>query len=180
MTKLDKNRPVIIGIVGKHNSGKTTFITKVIKILKERGYKVCSVKHDPKGKAKVDTEGKDSYLMYKAGSEQVILVSPNKITSFVRIEREINPIDIIKNYGAKICDIYILEGFKWFKGFDKFEVIRKSQGENNLVLKDSDELKGIITDFSPSPFSPSFDINNPIEFVNYIENNYLNNIKTHL
>lgn len=178
MTSLKKNKPAIIGIVGRHNSGKTTFITKVIRILKEKGYKVCSIKHDPKGKAKVDTEGKDSYLMYNAGSEQVILVSPKKITSFTRIEEEFNPLDIIKDFGLKNCDIYILEGFKWFKGFDKFEVIRKSQGENKLILKNNDELKGVITDFYP--FNPSFDINNPIEFVNYIEKNYLNSVKSNL
>ncbi|HHG75070.1 MAG TPA: molybdopterin-guanine dinucleotide biosynthesis protein MobB, partial [Persephonella sp.] len=51
---MGKNIPVI-SIVGVHNSGKTTFIENLIRILSEKGYKIGAVKHDPKGKAKTDT-----------------------------------------------------------------------------------------------------------------------------
>jgi len=80
----------VICIVGAHNSGKTTFITKVINILTLEGYNVVAMKHDPKGKAKTDTEGKDSFRMYQAGAKQVILASPYKITTYSKIEKEIH------------------------------------------------------------------------------------------
>ena len=159
----------VIFIVGAHNSGKTTFIEKVIQILSEKGYKVVAVKHDPKGKAKTDTEGKDSWKMYNAGAEQVILASPKKITSYIRAEFDYTPEYILKNLIVAKADIVIFEGFKWFKGYDKYEVIRKD--ENRELLTDPEELKGVITDYYS--FHTRFDINKPEEFVKYIENTYL-------
>lgn len=69
---MDRN---VIVIVGAHNSGKTTFIEKVVSILSEEGVKVAYIKHDPKGKAKTNTEGKDSYKIYNAGATEVIIAS---------------------------------------------------------------------------------------------------------
>ncbi len=155
-------------IVGAHNSGKTTFIEKVIKILTEKGYKITAVKHDPKGKAKTDTEGKDSWKMFNAGARQVILASPKKLTTYTRIEENYTPEDILKHITVE-TDLVIFEGFKWFKGFDKFEVIRKE--ENRELLTEKNELKGVITDFLD--FSLKFDINKPEEFVEYLEKEYL-------
>ena len=162
-------KPVIIGFVGRHNSGKTTFIEKLIKLLKEEGYKVISIKHDPKGKAEIDKEGKDSYRMFQAGADQVILVSPDKVFSTVR-DTEENPLKIIEKYAIDNPDIIILEGFKWFKGFDKYEVIRKEENRD-LVLQNNPELKGVISDYNVN-FSPQFDINNPSEFVKYLKEYY--------
>jgi len=160
----------IIGIVGAHNSGKTTFISKLIKKLKENKYKVVAVKHDPKGKAKTDTEGKDSWKFQQAGADQVILASPNKITTFNKIEKELSPFEIIDKFADKSVDLIILEGFKWYEGFDKFEVIRKEENRE-LLLKESVELKGVITDYYP--FNPSFDINNVNKFFEYLKMHYL-------
>jgi molybdopterin-guanine dinucleotide biosynthesis protein B len=166
-----KNIPVIT-IVGAHNSGKTTFISKVIKTLSSEGYKICAVKHDPKGKAKTDTEGKDSYKMYHAGAGQVILASPDKITSYIR-EENYTLDKILKNYIIDDTDIVIVEGFKWAEGLDKFEVIRKEENRD-LMLKNSPDLKGVITDYFQ--FEPSFDINKPEQFVEFIKKNYLKSI----
>ena len=165
---MDK-KPVIIGIVGAHNSGKTTFIEKVIKLLKQKSYKVIAIKHDPKGKAKTDTEGKDSWKFQQAGADEVLLVSPSKITTFTKIEKEPHPLEIIERYTHINPDFIILEGFKWYKGFDKFEVIRKEENRD-LLLKDNPELKGVITDYYDFPLK--FDINNPEEFVEYLEKYY--------
>ena len=163
-------KPIIIGIVGAHNSGKTTFITRVINLLKEKGIRVCAVKHDPKGKAETDTKGKDSYRMYEAGADQVILVSPNKITSFIRNDNSKNIKELLEQLVLEDIQIVILEGFKGYEGFDKFEVIRKVENRN-LILKNSKDLKGVITDYYDYPLK--FDINNPKEFVNFIIKEYL-------
>jgi len=159
----------IIAFVGRHNSGKTTFITKLIKLLKEEGYKVVAIKHDPKGKAEIDKEGKDSYKMFQAGADQVILVSPERVFSQTR-DKEENPLNIIKKYVVDNPDIIILEGFKWFKGFDKYEVIRKEENRD-LILKNDPELKGVISDY-PIDFKPRFDINNPKEFLEFLKEKY--------
>ena len=160
----------IIAIVGAHNSGKTTFITKVIALLKEKGIKVCAIKHDPKGKAKTDVEGKDSYKMYQSGADQVILVSPEKITSFIRNNWDEDIYKIVDKLVLDDVELIILEGFKGYRGFDKFEVIRKNENRD-LLLKNNPELKGVITDYYEYPLK--FDINSPKEFVEFLIEKYL-------
>jgi len=155
----------VIAIVGAHNSGKTTFLEKVVNILTEEGYNIAVIKHDPKGKAKTDTEGKDSYKMYQAGAKQVIIASPEKLSIFVRI-KDYNLEDIY-NYIDKDVDMVLIEGFKSYPNIDKYEVIRKEENRN-LLVKD---IKGVITDYYDYPLK--FDINNPKEFIDYIKDKYL-------
>ncbi|WP_457639597.1 molybdopterin-guanine dinucleotide biosynthesis protein B [Persephonella sp.] len=168
---MDKKTPVI-SIVGVHNSGKTTFIEAVIKLLSARGYMVGAIKHDPKGKAKTDTPGKDSYRMFHAGAKQVVLASPDRITSYIR-EEDYDPSEIIDRYMVKGLDIIIIEGFKSYSHSDKFEVIRKA--ENRQLVIPEDQLKGVITDYYPHRLR--FDINRPEEFVEYIEEHYIKSEK---
>ncbi|MDQ7056166.1 MAG: molybdopterin-guanine dinucleotide biosynthesis protein B [Persephonella sp.] len=165
---MDKKVPVI-SIVGAHNSGKTTFIEKVITILSDRGYCVVAIKHDPKGKAITDTPGKDSYRMFHAGAKQVILASPDRITSYVKIS-DYDPSDLIEKYVMKDADIIIIEGFKKYKNTDKFEVIRKAE-KRNLILSKKDGLIGVVTDYYNYPLS--FDINRPEKFADYLEKHYI-------
>jgi len=165
---MDKKIPVI-SIVGIHNSGKTTFVEAVIKILSRRGYSIGAIKHDPKGKARTDTPGKDSYRMYNAGAKQVILASPGKITSYIRDE-EYDPSDIINRYMIDGLDLIIIEGFKGYRDTDKFEVIRKEENRQP-VITEKNGLKGVITDYYNYPLR--FDINRPEDFADYVEEYYI-------
>ncbi|GAB6071943.1 molybdopterin-guanine dinucleotide biosynthesis protein B [Venenivibrio stagnispumantis] len=155
----------VIAIVGAHNSGKTTFLEKVVNILTEEGYNIAVIKHDPKGKAKTDTEGKDSYKIYQAGAKQVIIASPERLSIFVRV-KDYNLEDIY-NYIDKDVDMVLIEGFKAYPNIDKYEVIRKEENRD-LLVKD---ITGVITDYYDYPLK--FDINNPKEFIDYIKDKYL-------
>lgn len=157
---MDKKVVIISGV---HNSGKTTFIEKVVSILKKEGIKVAYIKHDPKGKAKTDTEGKDSYKIYQAGADEVIIASPSKITHYKRME-DYNLTQLIGMLDSNI-DIIIVEGFKSFTGFRKFEVIRKEEGRD--LINEKENLTGVITDYYD--FNLKFDINKPQDFVNYLK-----------
>ncbi len=153
----------VVIISGAHNSGKTTFIEKVVNILKKEGFKVAYIKHDPKGKAKTDTEGKDSYKIYQAGADEVIIASPFKITHYKRME-DYSLKQLINMIDSDI-DIIIVEGFKSFIGFKKFEVIRKEEGRD--LINEKENLTGIITDYYD--FNLKFDINKPQDFVDYLK-----------
>jgi len=161
-----KNIPVI-AIVGAHNSGKTTFIEKVVSNLSSKGYIVSVIKHDPKGKAETDKKGKDSYRIYEAGASQVIVASPKKISSFVKTEHPLSPKEIIERFVIEEADLIIIEGFKHYEGFDRFEVIRKEENRN-LLTKNP---KGVITDYYQYPVK--FNINNEEDFVQYLIKNYI-------
>jgi len=101
---------MIIGIYGFQDSGKTTLLEETIRALAKKGYKVASMKHAPHDKS-VDSEGKDTWRHWKAGSDPVIFLS-NIETSIIKhlnmpeedvadiIEREFHP-DVIIIEGSK-------------------------------------------------------------------------------
>ena len=60
----------IISIVGNSGAGKTTFLEKLIRELKRRGYRVAAIKHDIHN-FQMDHPGKDTYRLAEAGSELV-------------------------------------------------------------------------------------------------------------
>src|SRR5512136_1447516 len=78
--------PLLLGIYGKSESGKTSLIVKIIKQLSDEGFKICSVKISDK-KVNIDTKGKDTWKYTKAGAKLVILLSKNK-TDFLLNQRE--------------------------------------------------------------------------------------------
>lgn len=156
-------------ITGAHNSGKTTFIEKVVNLLSSRGYNVAYIKHDPKGKAITDREGKDSWRVYTAGAKQVLVASPEKLSLFIN-QKDYNLQKLVEILKLNNPDIIIVEGFKYVDGFDKFEVIRKEENRE-LILKEDPMLKGVITDYYN--FKLSFDINNPGEFADFLMKNYI-------
>ncbi|EEO26125.1 molybdopterin-guanine dinucleotide biosynthesis protein B [Helicobacter winghamensis] len=64
-----------IAFTGNSNSGKTTLIEKLALYLRENApYKrIAIIKHDPKDKAQLDTQGKDSARFFESGADVVIL-----------------------------------------------------------------------------------------------------------
>lgn len=68
--------PVVTITAPASNTGKTTFIEKLIPELHQHGYHVGVVKGDCHG-YNVDTEGKDSDRFNKAGATSVAVVSPD-------------------------------------------------------------------------------------------------------
>ena len=97
-----------VAFTGPSNSGKTTIIEKIAKIL-IKTKKVSIIKNDPKDKARFDTKGKDSYKFSATGAN-VAVVSPKKTTLFLKEESSIDK--IIKLFGD--FDILLVEGLKTY------------------------------------------------------------------
>jgi len=62
----------IFAVSGVSNSGKTTVIEKIIKELKQRGYRVGSIKDIHFEEFAMDQQGSNTWRHLQAGSEQVI------------------------------------------------------------------------------------------------------------
>ncbi len=107
--------PKIVGVVGYHNTGKTTLIEKLSKELSLRGYKVGYIKHDPKGHGITDKEGSDTYRLFKV-LDKVALLTEGKLTLWERVEDD--PLHIVERYFSDF-DVVILEGWKSLKGVKK-------------------------------------------------------------
>lgn len=100
------HKRVAVAFTGPSNSGKTTLVQKVAKVLiNER--KVAIIKNDPKDKAQFDVEGKDSYKFSQTGAE-VVVTSPTRTTYFSQREKSLDEIVAMIND----FDILLVEGLK--------------------------------------------------------------------
>lgn len=100
------NMGIVVAFTGCSNSGKTTLIERLIKQLAP-SFRVAAIKHDPKDKARFDTEGKDSYKFSSAGADVAVL-SPEKSSFFLQRELELEEaIERLKPF-----DYLFVEGLK--------------------------------------------------------------------
>ena len=80
----------IIGFAAFSGTGKTTLVTKVIPILKERGLRVGVLKHAHHNFV-IDTPGKDSYELRESGAQQVMVASKQRIAWVMENDPENEP-----------------------------------------------------------------------------------------
>ena len=106
--KNDLKNPFVFAISGYKNSGKTTLITKLIPILKEKGYRVATIKHDGHDFLG-DIPGRDSYRHQEAGAYATAVYSQKRF----QIMKEISGITEKELIGCfPEADIILLEGLK--------------------------------------------------------------------
>lgn len=100
-----------IGVVGYHNTGKTTLICKLIERLTERGYSVSTIKNIPKDGFSMDIEGKDTWRHGESGAGLVV-ASTSDETSF--IVKNVMPFeDILRTMDNMTSpDVILVEGHK--------------------------------------------------------------------
>jgi molybdopterin-guanine dinucleotide biosynthesis protein MobB len=161
-----------ISFVAWSGTGKTTLVEKVIRELKNRGYKVGAIKYDSHG-FDIDKPGKDSYRMAAAGADTVILASGGKLAM-------IKGHDIVPSIGEILGkyfmdeDIVIVEGFKR-SDLPKIEVHRKEMG-NSLICRgenNDQNLLAVVTNVPLDLDVPLYDINDIPGITDFIENKIL-------
>ena len=134
----------IISFVGYANSGKTTLITKILKILHERGYRVSVLKHHH-GDLPME-EGKDTTKYMESGADKTFLLAENGYYVF---KRENDPLEGIIDLATKDVDLLIVEGFKK-KNLFKIEV--QGDGYERLGIP----VKALISNGRPVEDIPVF------------------------
>jgi molybdopterin-guanine dinucleotide biosynthesis protein B len=101
---------MIIGIYGFQDSGKTLLVEGLVEALVGRGYRVASVKHTSDAKS-IDSEGKDTWRHWRAGSDPVAFMSPVE-TCVIRhsrtSEEELVQL-MLREFGP---DVLVIEGNK--------------------------------------------------------------------
>lgn len=113
----------VVGVVGPKNSGKTTLICDVLKVLKERGLKVAVVKHSGHP-VEVEREGTDTYRFQGYADVTVLSDVRGKTTFFygvMDLEEILSKLDV---------DLVIVEGFK--------EKLRKLNIPKIVTVKDGE------------------------------------------
>jgi molybdopterin-guanine dinucleotide biosynthesis protein B len=130
----------VVSVVGKSNVGKTTFLVKLIRELKRRGYKVGTIKHD-RGGFEIDQPGKDTWRLAQAGSDVVAISSPQKMAMIRQVTTEVSLDEIIASLPP--LDIVITEGYK-AANKPKIEVVRHAVAQELIFAPH--ELLAIVTD----------------------------------
>ncbi len=94
-------------LVAYSNSGKTTFLEKLIPELKKRGLRVAVIKHDGHD-FQIDKEGKDSWRITQAGADVTAIVSKthaaimeNRPVDFASVVERIDNVDVKIIEGGK-------------------------------------------------------------------------------
>jgi molybdopterin-guanine dinucleotide biosynthesis protein B len=160
----------IISFVGRHNSGKTTFLEKVVRGLKEKGYNVAVIKHH-KGGFEIDTRGTDTWRLAQAGSDVVVISSPDKVAMIKKPKQEMT-LDQIKEMVQYGVDIVISEGYK-FDDKPKIEVFRSEVSDK--ILSDEKDLVALVTDRRFDIEVPQFSFDDADGIVELIIEKFLKN-----
>lgn len=163
----------IVSIVGKSDSGKTTLLIKIIPILKERGYRVATMKHDVHG-FEMDREGKDTYRHFHCGADGVLISSPKKMALIKRVDSE-DSLDEFAEQFFSDMDIVLTEGFK-SRDKPKIEVYRSAVHEKPLCGP-GDNRVAIASDTPVDVDCPRFDINDAEAIADFIEERFLKSDK---
>lgn len=110
-----------VSIVGRHNSGKTTLIEKLIAELVRRGFDVGSVKHHSHVGFDIDIPGKDSWRHRHAGASETVIAAPGQMARIKTTEGELECADIVASMPGH--DVVIVEGYRK-SGLPTIEIMR--------------------------------------------------------
>ncbi|MCD8156101.1 MAG: molybdopterin-guanine dinucleotide biosynthesis protein B [Clostridiales bacterium] len=154
---LTRTSPPVLVISGVKNSGKTTLITRLLPVFREKRWRVATVKHNGHG-FNPDVPGTDSYRHRAAGACGTAIYS-DALSMVIRRE-QVTEADLIRAFPD--ADLILLEGFKW-TDYPKIEVVR--EGNSVAPVCDPGTLIGIATDRAKTDQFPEgipvFDLNRP-------------------
>ena len=159
--------PQVICIVGRSQSGKTTLIEKLIPVLKNKGYRIGTIKHSHHI-FDFDKSGKDSWRHKDAGAEAVIIASPGKIAMVKNDDR--GTLESLLDYFGDL-DLVVTEGYKGARQ-PKIEVVRAAR-HDDVLLREDGHLVAVVTDAEVEIDLPIFGLEDINDLADFIEEKYL-------
>lgn len=194
----------IVAFTGDSNSGKTTLITRLCELLRDfnapnaNAPKFAVIKHDPKDKAKFESEeAKDSAKFFSAGANVALLgqsysclrinldsiesknykfeksqnTAPNGDKNSLNKEQNYN-IAILKEiiFNFKDCDYIFIEGLKTLP-FPRIAVMRESIEERFFPYIKAIALGDLSLQNAAIGDFSILDLNNPKEILKWINEN---------
>lgn len=151
----------IISFVGRHNSGKTTVLTRLVTGLSQRGLKIAFIKHAHHLLTFVPP--KDSEILLEAGADFVVAVSPHLSVQYRRYESEPDITRLIASVPSDI-DMIIVEGYKK-ESLPKIEVVRQDIDPMPMLLP---QTLAIVSDFSLDTGLPVFQPNDTQSLIDFV------------
>ena len=138
-----KSTPPVLSVVGFSDSGKTTYLEKLIAALKGRGLRLGVVKHDAHS-FDIDIPGKDSWRLTQAGADITVVASPAKLAMIEKWRGEEDLYRIAGRLVGKV-DLVLSEGYKRDKA-PKIEIRRAAKSRDTFC--GDEELFAVATDYA--------------------------------
>lgn len=141
----------VVCFVGHSGSGKTSFLEKVVRELKERGCRVGVIKHTPHG-FDMDRPGKDSWRLGRAGADVVAVSSPGRAALVLREDREVALEELVEMASERV-DLVLIEGYKrcrWPK------IVVCGRGERERLGCFAGELWAVVSDSPVGADAPRY------------------------
>ena len=153
----------IVSFVGNSESGKTTLLERVVRELKRLGYRVAVVKHAPHG-FDIDQPGKDSWRLTQAGSDVVVISSPERMSFIERLGVELTLTQVAALIGNRV-DIVLAEGYK---NGNAAKIVVLSSEQNQEQLYREEETLATVSGRLSSLGEPEFNDNDVASITNLL------------
>lgn len=161
----------VVTIIGKSKSGKTTLLEKLIPSLRQKGYRVGTVKHHSHAGFEIDQPGKDSWRHAQAGSQQVVIAAPDQIASYRFIEAELSLDEVLDEF--RDVDIILVEGYKQ-AGKPSIEIVRIERGV--ALIGSVEQRIAVVTDAQLNSPVPQFVLDDIDGITELLEKQFLDKV----
>ena len=153
-----------VAFTGPSNSGKTTLIEKVARILIKE-HSVAIVKDDPKDKAVFDVEGKDSWKFFQTGAD-VVVTSPTRTTCFSHRQKGLEEIiGMVNDF-----DYLLVEGLKTLP-LPRIAIFRNAIDETYFPYSEAIAIDDSVdpNDYNIPPAIDILDLNDVDQIIGWIK-----------
>ncbi|KFC76735.1 Molybdopterin-guanine dinucleotide biosynthesis adapter protein [compost metagenome] len=150
-------------------TGKTTLLKQLIPQLNERGIRPGLIKHTHHD-VDIDTPGKDSYELRKAGAAQTIVANNNRwaLMTETPAQEELDLHWLASRMDPTSLDLILVEGFK-HEAIPKILLYRDGLKHSIAELVVDNQVIAIASDVQlPDVQIPVLDINSPFQIADFI------------
>ena len=164
----------LLGFAAYSGTGKTTLLKQLLPLLRSRDVRVGVIKHAHHD-FDIDTPGKDSYELRKAGANEMLVASAKRWALMVETEDQGDPVlqDLLHRLDLSNLDLVLVEGFK-HERLPKLELHRPGLAKPLIFPADPDVI-AVATDsvLSADTELPILDINDPAAIAAFIVETFL-------
>ncbi|MEB6338000.1 molybdopterin-guanine dinucleotide biosynthesis protein MobB [Serratia rhizosphaerae] len=157
----------LLAIAAYSGTGKTTLLKQLIPLLREKRIRVGLIKHTHHD-MDIDTPGKDSYELRKAGADQTLVASDRRWALMTETPEQ-QPLDLhylASRFDHNNVDLILVEGFK-HEPISKIILYREEIGRPFEYMLDNHVI-AVAGDRTLDFAGTQLDINDPARIADFI------------